>query len=82
MDTSCTRKCKPDTKTCHVTIELGVREPKAKRFTIITKRKERRETKKKKGGSKDAKTHMMKKEKVRKSQKQSEVAVRRYLAEK
>ncbi|MEK7089332.1 MAG: 50S ribosomal protein L22 [Patescibacteria group bacterium] len=43
-------------KTCHVTIELGVREPKAKRFTIITKKKKKDEKpKKKKGGSKDAK---------------------------
>lgn len=43
-------------KTCHVTIELGVREAKAKRFTIIAKKKKKDEKPKKtKGGSKDAK---------------------------
>ena len=43
-------------KTCHVTIELGVRAPKAKRFTIIAKKKKKDEKpKKEKGGSKDAK---------------------------
>lgn len=44
-------------KTCHITIELGVREPKAKRYTIVAKKKKTDAVKKEKTAKEPKHSH-------------------------